>query len=93
MSSSRGLDSPDARICSGVGGSWRLPSLAAARVRGRFAGGDLEGGDAAVSLDVAVTAAVSTDAEAGAVFCPSASRSFLRLFRPGLCRRRREGGG
>ena len=101
MSSAQGLATPDARLISGVGGSGRPPPLAAARVRGRFAGGEPAGGDdstmlnleGASPLSVAAAASAAAGGASGrAVISLSARRCLLLRSRPGLRRRRRGGG-
>jgi len=94
------LAMPAARLISGVGGSCRPRPLAAARVRGRFAGGDPAGGDISNrhsvegTSPISVAAAVSAAAGGAldwAVFSFSTRRCLLSLSRPGLRRRRRGG--
>ena len=94
--SAQGLAIPAARLSSGVGGSGLPPPLAAARVRGRFAGGDFAGGDKSTGSAVEGAAPAATSAGAGgaldrAALSLSARRCLLSLSRPGL-RRRRLGG-
>jgi len=98
MSSAQGLATPAVRLVSGEGGSGRPPPLAAARVRGRFAGGDPAGGDdptveGASPMSVAAVASAAAGGASGRAVLPlSARRCLLILSRPGLRRRRRGGG-
>ena len=70
--SAQGLATLPARLISGVGGSGRLPPLAAARVRGRFAGGDPAGGDVSTRLTVEGTSPLSlADSTSAAVDMPA----------------------
>ena len=98
MLSAQGLATPAVRLVSGEGGSGRPPPLAAARVRGRFAGGDPAGGDdptveGASPMSVAAVASAAAGGASGRAVLPlSARRCLLILSRPGLRRRRRGGG-
>jgi len=85
MLSAQGLAATAARLVSGVGGSGRPPPLAAARVRGRFAGGDPAGGEDSTELAVGGNDPLSIAAAGGARRC------LLLLSRYGLFRRRRVG--